>query len=382
MTHLLVTNDFPPKVGGIQAYLWELWRRLDPDSFAVLTARSHPDAAAFDRQQAEPGDPHRAGPGPGAGPHARPGPAHPGDRPSDRRRPGGPRPGLPPRPARPAPRPPLRRGAPRCRGGHPRTAPGHPPVGGPRARVTACWPSRPAAIRPPRPPCPPAGRHAAGAWRSPRGSTSTGSGRSPTTSGPRPGPISGCPPTGPLVVSVSRLVPRKGMDVLIDAAVRLRTDVPDLTVAIAGRGRDSDRLAGRVAEYSAPVRLLGGVSDAELPRLVGAADVFAMLCRNRWLGPRAGGIRHRLPRGRRGRGAPGGRASGWRRGGGGGRGDRARGPAPDRRRCRGPGHRAAARRSRTCVDRWGAASRQRAEASFDYDKLAPRLAASLADVGG
>ena len=29
--HLLVTNDFPPKVGGIQSYLWELWRRLPPD---------------------------------------------------------------------------------------------------------------------------------------------------------------------------------------------------------------------------------------------------------------------------------------------------------------------------------------------------------------
>ena len=32
------------------------------------------------------------------------------------------------------------------------------------------------------------------------------------------------------------------------------------------------------------MRLLGGVSDEDLPRLVGAADVFAMLCRNRWLG--------------------------------------------------------------------------------------------------
>ena len=52
MTHLLVTNDFPPKVGGIQAYLWELWRRLDPETFAVLTASSHPEAAAFDREQA------------------------------------------------------------------------------------------------------------------------------------------------------------------------------------------------------------------------------------------------------------------------------------------------------------------------------------------
>jgi len=36
--HLLVTNDFPPKVGGIQNMLWELWRRLDTESFAVLTS--------------------------------------------------------------------------------------------------------------------------------------------------------------------------------------------------------------------------------------------------------------------------------------------------------------------------------------------------------
>ena len=44
MTHLLVTNDFPPKVGGIQNYLWELWRRLPPEEFAVLT-RPHPGDA-------------------------------------------------------------------------------------------------------------------------------------------------------------------------------------------------------------------------------------------------------------------------------------------------------------------------------------------------
>ena len=48
--HLLVTNDFPPKVGGIQNYLYELWRRLDPDSFVVVTS-SHPQGDAFDAQQ-------------------------------------------------------------------------------------------------------------------------------------------------------------------------------------------------------------------------------------------------------------------------------------------------------------------------------------------
>ena len=38
MKHLLVTNDFPPKIGGIQSLLWEWWRRLPAESFAVLTS--------------------------------------------------------------------------------------------------------------------------------------------------------------------------------------------------------------------------------------------------------------------------------------------------------------------------------------------------------
>ena len=46
--HLLVTNDYPPKTGGIQVYLHELWRRLEPDRAVVLTATSAPDAEAFD----------------------------------------------------------------------------------------------------------------------------------------------------------------------------------------------------------------------------------------------------------------------------------------------------------------------------------------------
>jgi phosphatidylinositol alpha-1,6-mannosyltransferase len=48
--HLLVTNDFPPKHGGIQSYLWELWRRLPPDDVTVLTT-PYPEAAAWDAQQ-------------------------------------------------------------------------------------------------------------------------------------------------------------------------------------------------------------------------------------------------------------------------------------------------------------------------------------------
>ena len=37
VTGLLVTNDFPPKIGGIQSYLHELWRRLPVDDATVFT---------------------------------------------------------------------------------------------------------------------------------------------------------------------------------------------------------------------------------------------------------------------------------------------------------------------------------------------------------
>jgi len=50
MGYMLVTNDFPPKVGGIQSYLYELFRRLPAQELTVLTS-AHSGAADFDRQQ-------------------------------------------------------------------------------------------------------------------------------------------------------------------------------------------------------------------------------------------------------------------------------------------------------------------------------------------
>ena len=50
MPSLLVTNDFPPKVGGIQSYLYELWRRLPPAETTVLTT-PYAGAAAWDALQ-------------------------------------------------------------------------------------------------------------------------------------------------------------------------------------------------------------------------------------------------------------------------------------------------------------------------------------------
>ncbi|MGH9073375.1 MAG: glycosyltransferase family 4 protein, partial [Acidimicrobiales bacterium] len=94
----------------------------------------------------------------------------------------------------------------------------------------------------------------------------------------------GLPGDGRLVLSVGRLVPRKGMTTLVEAAARLAHSYPDLTVAIVGSGREEARLARLVATTRAPVRLLGHLPDSDLPPLYGAADVFAQPCRARWAG--------------------------------------------------------------------------------------------------
>src|SRR3546814_1775984 len=74
------------------------------------------------------------------------------------------------------------------------------------------------------------------------------------------------------------------MDVLISAAALLEPARPDLTVDIAGGGRDRARLERLVETTGAPVRLLGRVSHDDLPAVYGCGDAFAMLCRNRWAG--------------------------------------------------------------------------------------------------
>jgi phosphatidylinositol alpha-1,6-mannosyltransferase len=89
----------------------------------------------------------------------------------------------------------------------------------------------------------------------------------------------------PLVLGLSRLVPRKGFDVVIDAARAL----DDVQLAIAGDGRDRKRLE-RHAGGASNVRFLGRVDEADLPALYGSADVFAMCCRERWGGLEAEGF--------------------------------------------------------------------------------------------
>ena len=46
---LVVTNDFPPRIGGIEEYVAELVRHLSSDISATVLTSRHPDAAPFDR---------------------------------------------------------------------------------------------------------------------------------------------------------------------------------------------------------------------------------------------------------------------------------------------------------------------------------------------
>jgi len=275
--HLLVTNDYPPKVGGIQTYLWELWRRLPQDSFEVFTS-PHADAAAFDTAQQ----------------HV----VHRYDRfwlpPSNRVLQQaknhadsidasivvidpafplgaiGPRLGRPYSvvlhgaevtvPARlPGSRAMLRRAV----GGADLVVSASRYAEDEAARIVASMP--PVVYVPP------------GVDTDrfvPLNASERAAARRRL----------GFDPDAPLVVGVSRLVPRKGFDTLIDAAALLQDRHPNLQVVIAGTGRDETRLRTRIGRSGSPARLLGFVDDADLPALYGCADGFAMLCRSRWGG--------------------------------------------------------------------------------------------------
>ena len=86
----------------------------------------------------------------------------------------------------------------------------------------------------------------------------------------------------PLVVCVSRLVARKGQDVLIRSMRDVLRRIPEAALVIVG---DGPRAAGlrRLAE-EAPNRSVvftGEVSEDDLPRYYALGDVFAMPCRTR-----------------------------------------------------------------------------------------------------
>ncbi|GAA3985602.1 glycosyltransferase family 4 protein [Actinomadura viridis] len=87
----------------------------------------------------------------------------------------------------------------------------------------------------------------------------------------------------PVAVCVSRLVPRKGQDALIHAWPAVLRSVPDAALLLVGGGpyrRDLERLAAS-AGVADSVVFTGSVPWEELPAHYDAGDVFAMPCRTR-----------------------------------------------------------------------------------------------------
>ncbi|MGO9197095.1 MAG: glycosyltransferase family 4 protein [Acidimicrobiales bacterium] len=278
MAHLLVTNDFPPKHGGIQSYLYELWRRLPPGMATVYTT-SYPGAAAFDSaQEFRVVRSHRTVLLPTTGLVS-----------SIDRLASETGSGLV------VLDPALPLGLVGARLARPYgvvvhgaeiTVPGRLP--GTRELLDHVLSSATWIV-------------AAGGYSATEARRATSSRLPPVTEVP-PGvdvdrfrPLSdeerraarrrlGLPVDALIVVSISRLVPRKGMDVLIRAVARLRRCRPDLVLAIGGSGRDERRLRAVASVAGVPVHWLGQVRDENLPLAYGAADVYAMCCRDRWLG--------------------------------------------------------------------------------------------------
>ncbi|MGO8875137.1 MAG: glycosyltransferase family 4 protein [Acidimicrobiales bacterium] len=280
MRHLLVTNDFPPKIGGIQNLLHEFWRRLPPEDVTVLTTR-YEGAERFDRQQAFRIVRSRSPvllPTPGVIRQIRQlseetgaelvvlDPALPL--------------GLVGRHLG------LRYAV--LLHGAEVSVPGRLPVG--RQLLASVLAPADLVV-------------AFGGYSADEARHALGR-RMPRVVIVPPGvdldrfrPLTatertdvrerfGLPTEGRLIVSVSRLVPRKGMDVLIRAVGLLRPTMPDLHLAIGGQGRDGARLRRLIERegIGGAVHLLGRVPEEDLGGLDASADVWAMLCRDRWLG--------------------------------------------------------------------------------------------------
>jgi phosphatidyl-myo-inositol dimannoside synthase len=292
MRHILLTNDFPPKVGGIQSYLWELWRRLPPDDVTVFTA-SYLGAEWWDREQKfrvvrarEPvllPQPHLASRvrqlATATGAEA-----------------------VVIDPALPLGLIGPSLGLPYAvvLHGAEVTVPGRLPVS--RRLLGRVLKHASLVIA--------AGNYPEAEARRALGQPADGEHAGAGGAGPRFPPSVQIPPgvdserfkplpqieraaarvrlrlpaSGQLVSSVSRLVPRKGMDTLIQAASLVSSRFPGMSVAIAGSGRDRHRLERLASHANVSVDFLGRVSAADLADFYACSDVFALCCRSRWWG--------------------------------------------------------------------------------------------------
>ncbi len=86
----------------------------------------------------------------------------------------------------------------------------------------------------------------------------------------------------PVLLTIARLVPRKGIDAVLRALPHVRRAAPDVAYVVAGDGPERERLGTLARELGVEntVHFVGAVSDAELPLWYSLADVFVMPSRS------------------------------------------------------------------------------------------------------
>jgi len=94
----------------------------------------------------------------------------------------------------------------------------------------------------------------------------------------------------PVVGCVSRFVPRKGQQRLIAAGQKLAQSGIDIELLIVGSGRMEKRLRRLAAKSGLRVRFEIGVPWEQLADLYRSMDVFCMPCRSRWGGLEVEGL--------------------------------------------------------------------------------------------
>lgn len=93
-----------------------------------------------------------------------------------------------------------------------------------------------------------------------------------------------------VIVCVSRLVKRKGQDILIKAMPQILKEIPDAVLVIVGRGPYEEDLRKLAARTSQSVVITGGLPYDQLINFYAAADIFAMPTRTRMMGLEAEGL--------------------------------------------------------------------------------------------
>ena len=89
-----------------------------------------------------------------------------------------------------------------------------------------------------------------------------------------------------VIITVSRLVPKNGVDILIRAIAEVKKKIPDVRCQIIGDGAERDNYRSLVNEYGLErhITFLGEISHDELPRYLHNADIFVRPSRSEGMG--------------------------------------------------------------------------------------------------